>query len=98
MRVELVLRGRQVREVRSIRIWVLDDVYFSMKRLQIYIDEGMDEALAVRAVKERTSKAALIRQFVGERLGPSAPADPLDDLVGRYDEAPGSIDQLVYER
>lgn len=71
----------------------------SMKRLQIYIEEATDEALAIRAVREHTSKAALIRQFVAEKLGQSPVArDPLDDLVGRYDEEPGSIDDLVYSR
>jgi len=69
----------------------------SMKRLQIYIEEELDEALAVRAVREGTSKAALIRRFVAERLETTEPTgDPLDSLVGRYDEDPGPIDSLVY--
>ena len=71
-----------------------------MKRLQIYIDEALDEALAAQAVRDRTSKAALIRQFVADRLrlGLAQP-DPLDALVGRYrDEEPGDIDTIVYDR
>lgn len=68
-----------------------------MKRLQIYIDEAVDEELARRAVREGTSKAALIRMYVAERLGGDRAArDPLDALVGRYDAVPGSIDELVY--
>ena len=67
-----------------------------MKRLQIYIEEDLDEALATQAARQRTSKAALIRQFVAERLASRAAADPLDALVGRYAEAPGSIDEVVY--
>ncbi len=70
----------------------------AMKRLQIYIDEELDEELANRAVRERTSKAALIRQYVAERIGRGTRKhDPLDDLVGRYDIDPGDVDQLVYE-
>lgn len=69
----------------------------TMKRLQIYIDEAVDEELARRAVREGTSKAALIRAYVAERLGGDrATRDPLDALVGRYDVEPGPIDDLVY--
>jgi hypothetical protein len=68
-----------------------------MKRLQIYIEEAVDEELARRAVREGTSKAALIREYVAERLGAERTGrDPLDALVGRYDAEPGSIDELVY--
>lgn len=68
-----------------------------VKRLQIYIEEEMDEALAGRALRDGTSKAALIRQFVAERMGTQGTGeDPLDALVGRYDEQPGPIDALVY--
>lgn len=69
----------------------------TMKRLQIYIEEAVDEELARRAVREGTSKAALIRAYVAERLGRDRTTrDPLDALVGRYDDEPGSIDELVY--
>jgi len=68
-----------------------------MKRLQIYIEEDLDEALAARALVEGTSKAALIRQFVAEKLARSGGAyDPLDELVGRYGQEPGVIDEVVY--
>lgn len=69
-----------------------------MKRLQIYIEEELDEALAVEAAKERTSKAALIRRFVAERLGTGSGRDLLAGLIGRYDEEPGSVDDVVYGR
>ena len=39
----------------------------SMKRLQIHIDEELDDALAVAAAQQGTSKAALIREAVAER-------------------------------
>jgi hypothetical protein len=68
-----------------------------MKRLQIYIEEDLDEALAARALHEGTSKAALIRQFVAEKFDRSGGKyDPLDELVGRYDQEPGIIDKVVY--
>lgn len=71
----------------------------SMKRLQIYIEPDMDDALALLAVRERTSKAALIRQFVAERLGLADDRhDPLDALVGATDKASGPIDDLIYGR
>lgn len=79
----------------------IEDLMYAqtVKRLQIYIDEDLDEILAARALREHTSKAALIRQFVAERLGRDVRCrDPLDDLVGEFDEEPGSIDDLVYGR
>lgn len=67
-----------------------------MKRLQIYIEEGVDEALRLIAIRERTSKAALIRKFVAERLGGEGARDPLDAFVGDIDAAPGDIGEVVY--
>lgn len=69
----------------------------TMKRLQIYIEEDIDQELQVRALRERTSKAALIRRFVAEKLGPlDRRPDPLDELVGKIDIDPGDIDTVVY--
>jgi hypothetical protein len=67
-----------------------------MKRLHISIEEELDAALAALAVHQRTSKAALIRRFVPEGLGLPPSRDPLDQLFGRFDEEPGSIDDVVY--
>lgn len=59
----------------------------------------MDDALAVEAARTGTSKAALIRMFVGERLKPrKALRDPLDSLVGAFDVDPGNVDDVVYPR
>jgi Ribbon-helix-helix protein, copG family len=70
-----------------------------MKRLQIYIDEEQDEALGILAARTGTSKAALIRGFVADRLSTSGPqGDPLDDLVGSLDSEPGDVDDVVYGR
>jgi hypothetical protein len=68
-----------------------------MKRLQIYIEEELDQALAVQAYQERTSKAALIRRYVAERLLPPLDRpDPLDALVGDIDAEPANVDDVVY--
>jgi len=69
-----------------------------MKRLQIMIEPEIDEALARLARKQRTSKGALIRQFVRERVKPLPPIqeDPLWEMVGVDDVEPGDVDEVVY--
>jgi len=74
-----------------------------MKRLQIMIDEDLDEALGLQAQRERTSKAALIRRFVRERVKPRPPIekDPLWEFFGGSEGSPGdseSVDDVVYPR
>ena len=72
-----------------------------MKRLQIMIDEDLDEALARLAHDEGTSKAALIRRFVRERVKPLPPLheDPIWQLMGAADDAePAHHDDVVYPR
>jgi hypothetical protein len=75
----------------------------SVKRLQILIDEDLDEALERQAREEKTSKAALIRRYVRERVNPLPPLeeDPLWQFVGSEDGSPGdsaSVDDVVYPR
>ena len=72
-----------------------------MKRLQIMIEEEVDEALERQAAEEGVSKAALIRRYVREKLRPLPPIhqDPLWELVGLVKGEPGdsaSIDDVVY--
>ncbi len=68
-----------------------------MKRLQIYIDEDLDEALAERARRERTSKAALIRDLVRRSIVKGAPPeDPFRDWIGGSDADPAPVDETVY--
>jgi len=70
----------------------------AVKRLQISIEVELDDALAVEAAKRGVSKAALIREFVRERLvdGRTRARDPLDELLGASDAEPGDIDEVVY--
>ena len=68
-----------------------------MKRLQIYIQEELDQALAAEAARGGTSKAALIREFVADRIGKDAVAeDSLDELVGSSDAEPAGVDDVLY--
>ena len=74
-----------------------------MRRLQIMIDEDLDEALSRQAREEGTSKAALIRLYVRERIKPLPPIeeDPLWGLVGMAEGSPddsASVDDVVYPR
>jgi hypothetical protein len=74
-----------------------------VRRLQIMIDEDLDDALALQARDEGTSKAALIRRYVRERVKPvpRIQDDPLWDLVGMDEGSPddsSSVDDVVYPR
>jgi hypothetical protein len=71
-----------------------------VKRLQIMIDEDLDAELERRASREHTSKAALIRTYVRERLNPPPPIeqDPLWELVGAVEAEPARVDDIVYPR
>lgn len=69
-----------------------------MKRLQIMIDEDLDTELERAALAQHTSKAALIRLYVRERVRPLPPLeeDPLWGMVGIDDFEPVDIDDVVY--
>jgi hypothetical protein len=55
--------------------------------------------LAVEAARCHTSKAAIIRELVRERLGPSpAGRDPMAKLIGDIDDEANDIDAVVYGR
>ncbi len=74
-----------------------------VKRLQIMIDEDLDAILERMAREEGTSKAALIRRFVRERVEPLPPVeqDSIWAMVGSVDidPVPGeTIDDVVYGR
>jgi hypothetical protein len=62
------------------------------------IDEDLDAALDRMALEEGTSKAALIRRFVREKVEPLPPLeeDPLWQMVGADDYEPADVDDVVY--
>ncbi len=69
----------------------------AMKRLQIYIEEDMDDALEAQARRTHTSKAALIRDAVRRSMGePEPAADPFRDWIGGSDAEPALVDDVVY--
>jgi predicted transcriptional regulator len=68
-----------------------------MRRIQIYIEDSVDDRLTRRARRERRSKASLIREAV-ERAYPESQHEPFDAWAGGIDEAPGEIDDVVYRR
>ena len=62
------------------------------------IEEDLDAELERLALDEDTSKAALIRRFVRERVAPLPPlsADPLGRMVGADEFEPAAVDSVVY--
>ena len=72
-----------------------------MRRIQIHIDEPLDEALQQEARRRGTSKAALVRDAVAREYPSSALArdeDGLTLLDGIFDggEADTDVDEVVY--
>ncbi|HEX7323057.1 MAG TPA: CopG family transcriptional regulator [Mycobacterium sp.] len=67
-----------------------------MRRIQLYLPEDMDAALAAEAARRGVSKAALVRELVGHSFGRPG-RDPIDDVIGIGDGAPvDDIDAAVY--
>lgn len=62
------------------------------------IDEDLDVALERLARAGGTSKAALIRQFVRDRLrvGPGIERDSVWEMAGADDFEPAVVDDVVY--
>jgi hypothetical protein len=70
----------------------------AVKRLQIYIQEDVDHALGVEARRRRMSKAALIREYVADRLHMLG-QDPVDAFIGSFGggaDLSASVDDVVY--
>jgi hypothetical protein len=69
----------------------------SMKRLQIQIDDDIDHELEQLAAEFNMSKAALVQQFVRERIRPLPLSDdPLFQMAGADDFEPAPVDDFVY--
>ena len=70
-----------------------------MRRIQLYLDDDVDDALTAQAAKRGTSRSALVRDAVRTSLGSDlhAAADPVDDLIGWLDVEPDDdIDAVIY--
>lgn len=69
-----------------------------MKRLQIMLEEELDEALARHAARTGVSKAAIVRQCVRAWLTPLPPldSDPITRMIGVDDAEPADVDDVVY--
>ncbi len=70
----------------------------NMRRIQIHIDEKLDDAAAAEAARRGISKAALIRASLAREVAPAAPDDdPWGALIGWRDDDPvDDIDEVVY--
>lgn len=74
-----------------------------MRRIQIYLDEDVDDALTVEAARLGTSKAALIREsLAGRTQGAGADHDAARERIVGWikEELPesDSIDDVIYRR
>lgn len=72
----------------------------SMRRIQIHLDEDLDEAAEREASRRGISKAALIRASLARELGELKPpaADPWLDMTGWLDDGPvEDLDAAIYE-
>ncbi len=73
-----------------------------IRRIQLHLDEDLDEALAIRAAELGLPKAALIRGYLAEHVSlRSRGDDPSAALIGVYQGTPdesGDIDETVYRR
>ena len=69
-----------------------------MRRLQILMDEELDDALEREARRRRRSKSALLREIVRAKLLPLPPLekDALWGMTAADDYESEPIDEIVY--
>ena len=70
-----------------------------MRRVQIHLDESLDDAAAKEAARRGISKAALIRHVLAAEVAtnPSAAGDPWEAMIGWLDNEPvDDIDEAIY--
>jgi Ribbon-helix-helix protein, copG family len=77
-------------------------VLMYMRRVQIYIDEDLDDSLAREAAQRRLSKAAVIRERLASARSDGSSHNAAEhEIVGWIEERlpdAGSIDDVVYGR
>jgi hypothetical protein len=71
-----------------------------MRRIQIYIEEELDEALQAEAARTGRSKVAISRESVAASIGRrgKTPKDPFTKLIGSVDVDRADVDEVVYGR
>ena len=70
-----------------------------MRRIQLYVDDEVDEALSAEAARLGTSRSALVRDAVRASLSSrlEAVSDSVDELVGSLDVEPDEdLDAVIY--
>lgn len=70
-----------------------------MRRIQLYMEPDIDDALTAAAAKRGTSRSALMRDAVRALLDAEQPTgdDPVDALIGWLDVEPDDdIDAVIY--
>ena len=70
-----------------------------MRRIQLYLDDDVDDALTAQAAKMGTTRSALVRDAVRASLRADlhTAADPVDDLIGWLDVEPDDdVDAVIY--
>ena len=69
-----------------------------VRRIQIHIEEDLDDLLQLEAAKLNRSKASLIQECVSARYGkePQTGNDPLEAMIGTVDIDPENVDDVVY--
>lgn len=72
-------------------------VYTStVRRIQLYFEEEMDDELASEAARRGLSKAALVRDLVRQTFHQSG-QDPIDSVIGMGTGEPvDNIDAAIY--
>lgn len=71
-----------------------------VRRIQIHIDEALDDAAEAEAARRGQSKAALIRQALARELQAQAPSEagPREAMIGWLDDGPvEDLDSVVYD-
>jgi len=71
-----------------------------MRRIQIHIDEALDDAAELEAARRGLSKAALIRASLARELSSETPpdADPWRALTGWLDNGQvEDLDAVIYD-
>ena len=71
-----------------------------LRRVQLMLDEELDDALAREARAASVSKSELARRYLREQLRglPPLESDPLWEFVGGSDAEPAAVDDIVYPR